>query len=142
MQLLINILLLYFFVTNIILKLREKMKRIILSVAVMGTMLSANALESLAKDAVVANAKSEMKTAAVTTVASTTGVSKEVVSQAADKVMGKESAAESLKAQAANMVGNSKATSTTDLTDMVVEKVVGKDAMKKEMAHTLINAVK
>jgi hypothetical protein len=118
------------------------MKKIILSVAVMGTMLSANSLDSLAKDAAVANAKSEMKTAAVTTVASTTGVSKEVVSQAADKVMGKESAADSLKAKAANMVGTSNATSSTDLTDMAVEKVVGKDAMKKEMAHAAIKAVK
>lgn len=133
------------------------MKKIILLSAIVATGLFADIATDMVKDAAVSEAKSEAKSAAVKHIAGDDSVKKEVVGQAADKVVGKENPVDKMKSDALSGVVGSK-TSTPDAssllggakketslkdkaTDMAVEKAVGSNPLKKAAAKESLKSV-
>jgi len=108
-------------------------------------------------DAAVSEAKSEAKSTAVKHIAGDDAVKKEVVGQAADKVVGKEDPVDKMKSDALGSVVGSKSsvpdagsllggatkkeTSLEDkATDMAVEKAVGSNPLKKAAAKEAVKS--
>ena len=132
------------------------MKKTILISLVASSVLFADALTDMAKDAAVSKMKTEAKTVAIEQVASATGVSGDVVKQVADKVSPEASATDKLKNAAVEKVMGATDTgavsavssavsggsSMTDkAVDMAVDKTIGDNSMVKNVAKKAVNAV-
>ena len=133
------------------------MKKIILLSAIVATGLFADMATDMVKDAAVSEAKSEAKSTAVKHIAGDDAVKKEVVSQAADKVVGKENPVDKMKSDAlSGAVGSTtsvpdagsllggatkKETSLEDkAVDMAAEKAVGSNPLKKAAAKEAVKS--
>jgi len=136
---------------------RKRMKKILLISAVLTTGIVADMMTDMAKDATMSKAKTEVRNTAINQVTGNDPIKKEVATKIADKVLGKESAVDTMKADALNSVtgtkssisdvksmigGETKETSMTDkATDMALEKVVGSNPVKKAAAKEALKSV-
>ena len=118
----------------------------------------ADMMTNMAKDAAMSKAKTEVRNVAVKSIAGDDAMKKEVVNQAADKVLGKEDPIDKMKSDALGSVMDSK-TAMPDVgdmvkgkttkessmqdkaTDMAVEKAVGKNPLKKEAAKSALKSI-
>jgi len=134
------------------------MKKLLLLPLVLTPMLMADMMTNMAKDVAMSKAKTEVRSVAVKSIAGDDAIKKEVVNQAADKVLGKEDPIDKMKSDALGSVmgsktampdvgdvvkgANHKETSIKDkATDMAVEKAVGSNPIKKEVAKSALKSV-
>jgi predicted ribonuclease toxin of YeeF-YezG toxin-antitoxin module len=127
------------------------MKKTILISMLASSVLFADALTDVA----VSKATEEAKTEVVKQVAGSTGVSDDVVKQAADAVSPEASAEDKLKNAAVEKVAGATGASATDAVsgavsggsmtdkavDIAVEKTIGDNAMAKDVAKKAVNTV-
>ncbi len=80
------------------------MKKILVLTAMAATVLCADMMNDLAKDAMVTEGKSKVRDTAVRQIAGDDEVKKVVVNKAADKVLGKEKTEDKIKAKVFNSI--------------------------------------
>ena len=139
------------------------MKKIIALSMVAGSVLFADIATGMVKDVAVAKVKEQAKDAAIKQVAGNDPVKQEMAQKVADKVVGEPSTADKVKGAVADKVmgggsddvvgdatkavsGAGAATAGSSsmkdkAVDMAVDKAVGSDPMKKQVAQKAIDAV-
>ena len=134
------------------------MKKLLLLAVVSTPILMANMMSDMATDAAMSKVKTEARSVAVKTVAGNDAMKKDLVNKAADEVIGKENPMDKMKSDALGSVVGSKTampdvgdvvkgaapkeTSMQDkAADMAVEKAVGSDPLKKEVAKSALKSI-